>query len=422
MLLAAVGMAGLTRLGLHSSYASHVLPPLLLIGTGIGLSMPAAMSQATLGVEPGDQGVASATVNTSQQVGGSISTALLNTLAAAAATGYAVHHPADPLVAANAALHSYATAYWWAAGFFVSGALVTALLFRRHRAGAPPAEPPRTPAAAAPTGAAVVRGRALDGAGAPVPHAVVALLAPGGRRLARASAGADGWYTLAVPSRGSAILIGSAPGHRPQVDTLTVGSAPVRQDVVLLADTGVLVGTVRAPRSGGVSGALVVVTDERGAVAASTTTDVHGGYRMDGLMRGGYTVSVSAPGHRPAAEPVTVSDTETGSRCDLELGPAASLHGTVRSRDGRPLAAARVTLLDAGGDVVAARSTGADGSYRFADLAEERYTVIASGYSPVATPIVLDGSSDDAVDLLLGDEEPDAREGHGFPATPVPRT
>jgi hypothetical protein len=79
-------------------------------------------------------------------------------------------------------------------------------------------------------------------------------------------------------------------------------------------------------------------------------------------------------------------------------------------------------LLDAGGDVVAARSTGADGSYRFADLAEERYTVIASGYSPVATPIVLDGSSDDAVDLLLGDEEPDAREGHGFPATPVPRT
>jgi EmrB/QacA subfamily drug resistance transporter len=132
MLLAAGGMVWLTRLGLHSTYPAHVLPPLLVIGAGIGLSMPAAISQATLGVQMSDQGVASATANTSQQIGGSISTALLNTLAASAATSYAAHHLTDPLVQANAMLHSYATAYWWSASFFAAGAIVTVLLFRRR--------------------------------------------------------------------------------------------------------------------------------------------------------------------------------------------------------------------------------------------------------------------------------------------------
>jgi membrane protein implicated in regulation of membrane protease activity len=91
-----------------------------------------------------DQGVASAAANTAQQIGGSISTALLNTLAASAAASYLLQHPAGPLVAADATLHSYATAYWWAAGFFAFGSVLTALLFRRKRtapANATAAEP-----------------------------------------------------------------------------------------------------------------------------------------------------------------------------------------------------------------------------------------------------------------------------------------
>jgi hypothetical protein len=75
-----------------------------------------------------------ATADTTQQIGGSISTALLNTLAASAATIHAAHHLTDPLVQADATLHSNATAYWWSAGFFAFGALVTVLLFRRKRA------------------------------------------------------------------------------------------------------------------------------------------------------------------------------------------------------------------------------------------------------------------------------------------------
>jgi len=143
LLLAAVGMTWLTRLGLQSSYVSHVLSPLLVIGAGLGLSMPVAMSQSTLGVRMSDQGVASATANTTQQIGGAIGIALLNTLATSAATLYVDLHPSDPLVQANAALHSYDTAYWWSAGFFAFGALLTVLLLRRKDASQPAAYPVR---------------------------------------------------------------------------------------------------------------------------------------------------------------------------------------------------------------------------------------------------------------------------------------
>ncbi|WP_181767855.1 MFS transporter [Streptomyces albidus (ex Kaewkla and Franco 2022)] len=133
MALAAGGLVWLTPLGLHSSYVPHVLPPLVMLGVGLGLVMPSAISLATLGVARQDQGVASATVNTMQQVGGSIGTALFNTMAAAAATDYARSHPRTPNLFAQAAVHSYATAYRWAAGFFVTGLVITVLLYQRGR-------------------------------------------------------------------------------------------------------------------------------------------------------------------------------------------------------------------------------------------------------------------------------------------------
>ena len=133
MTLAAVGMAYLTRLGVGSTYAANVLPPLMILGTGMGSIMPAAIQTATLGVDRQFAGVASALVNTSQQVGGSIGTALLNTLAATAAADYlAAHTPPTAAVAAQAAVHSYAVAYGWGAGIFVFGAVLAALLFRRR--------------------------------------------------------------------------------------------------------------------------------------------------------------------------------------------------------------------------------------------------------------------------------------------------
>ena len=141
MAMAAGGMALLTGLGLHSTYAANVLPALLLTGLGLGLVLPPAMSLATDRIGPADAGVASAAVNTMQQIGGSIGTALLNTLAASAATAYAVGRPHTQAVVAQAQLHSYATAYWWSAGFFAVGTLVTAVLYRRVRVDGDPDAP-----------------------------------------------------------------------------------------------------------------------------------------------------------------------------------------------------------------------------------------------------------------------------------------
>ncbi|MEU9947887.1 MFS transporter [Streptomyces sp. NPDC047939] len=132
--LAAAAMMWLTTLNLSSSYLAHVLPPLLCMGLGLGMVFATAMNLATAGVGARDAGVASAMVNTSQQVGGSIGTALLNTLATSAATDYMVGRKPTPDALAQAQLESYSTAYWWSAGFFAIGLLVTAILYRR---GAP---------------------------------------------------------------------------------------------------------------------------------------------------------------------------------------------------------------------------------------------------------------------------------------------
>jgi hypothetical protein len=133
MLFAGVGMYLLTSVGLSSGYASHILPALLVLGVGLGLVFATGFGMATLGVRASDSGVASATVNTMQQVGGSVGTALLNTIAATAAASYAsshIGHGSAQLVAANAAIHSYTTSFWWAAGIFALGAVLSAIVLR----------------------------------------------------------------------------------------------------------------------------------------------------------------------------------------------------------------------------------------------------------------------------------------------------
>jgi EmrB/QacA subfamily drug resistance transporter len=149
MTLGVIAMIWLTFLDTSSVYVTNVMPPLMVMGFAMGTIMPASMQTATLGVDRHFAGVASATVNTSQQVGGSIGTALLNTLAATAMADYLVTNaPVTDQVMTNAALASYSTAYWWGAGFFAIGAIMSALLFRRrgqglslsHTAPAAPAE------------------------------------------------------------------------------------------------------------------------------------------------------------------------------------------------------------------------------------------------------------------------------------------
>ena len=142
MTLGSLGMLYLTQIGVSSSYAADILPALVVTGVGIGLIISSSISNATLGVEPHDAGVASATVSASQQIGASLGTALLATIATSAVTHYlkTAHHL--PGLGAHAAVHGYTTAFSWAAAIFAAGALVSATLFSR---GARTPEPSTDP-------------------------------------------------------------------------------------------------------------------------------------------------------------------------------------------------------------------------------------------------------------------------------------
>jgi EmrB/QacA subfamily drug resistance transporter len=131
LIVAAGGLVILAaNLGVNTSYAAVILPGLIVTGLGLGLVFASAMNAATYGADPADAGVASAMVNTCQQIGGSIGTALLNTIAASALSSYLVTHGTSPLAAANAAVHSYVVAFWVAAAIFAASAVVCGFVLR----------------------------------------------------------------------------------------------------------------------------------------------------------------------------------------------------------------------------------------------------------------------------------------------------
>jgi EmrB/QacA subfamily drug resistance transporter len=139
MTLGVLAMLLFTRLKPGSGYLADVLPGLLLVGLGMGCIFAPAFGTATLGVKPTEAGVASAMVNTSQQVGGSVGTALLSTFFATAAASYAASHAGAARLSDAAAIHGYTTAFWWAAGIFGLGLLVALLVLPSNAAA--PAQP-----------------------------------------------------------------------------------------------------------------------------------------------------------------------------------------------------------------------------------------------------------------------------------------
>ncbi|MEU7058988.1 MFS transporter [Streptomyces sp. NPDC046197] len=132
MVLAASGLVILTHITVASEYTTEILPALLLMGLGMGLTFMPVFATATAGVAPQDSGVTSATVNTSQQVGGSIGTALLNTIATTSSAAYITAHlsgPADRArVVPEGVVHGYTVAIWWAAGVMLLAGLVAGLM------------------------------------------------------------------------------------------------------------------------------------------------------------------------------------------------------------------------------------------------------------------------------------------------------
>jgi EmrB/QacA subfamily drug resistance transporter len=159
MLIAAAGMVWLTGIGVHSGYAPAIVGPLVVTALGLGLVIAPAVNTGTYGVAPYDAGVASATVSVGQQLGGSIGTALLNTLVASATASFLTSHLSpravvaghpSPALVQQSLVHGYIVGFWWTAAIFTLGAVVCGTLLRRgplyprqaRAAAAPPAAEP----------------------------------------------------------------------------------------------------------------------------------------------------------------------------------------------------------------------------------------------------------------------------------------
>ncbi|MDX2728944.1 MULTISPECIES: MFS transporter [Streptomyces] len=246
-----------------------------------------------------------------------------------------------------------------------------------------------------------VRGVVRGAEGAPVAGAAVTLISLGGRQLGRSVAQADGSYGVQAPGSGSYVLIASADGFQPQASTVVVGDEQLSYDILLVGTSG-LAGTVRAAESGSpVDGAMVIVTDVRGDVLATGKSAENGEFTFTELVPGAVTVAVNAAGYRPLALPVEIGG-QGVTRIDAALQSGALVQGVVRAGAAlRPLPDARVTLVDAAGNVVATSTTGEDGAYAFADLDAGEYSVIATGYPPVAGALTVAGRGVDGHDIEL---------------------
>ncbi|MFB7452172.1 MFS transporter [Streptomyces sp. NPDC056194] len=442
--VSALGMWLLSRMDTDTPRLQHSLWQAVL-GAGIGLVMPVLVLAVQNSVRPADLGTATSAHNYFRQIGGSVGAAVFGTLFASrlddalsdrlagvlAQGGPTRLPPAEsitpgtvhtlPPALRDAYVQAYADAmpriFLYLVPVLVLGLVLAFFLKEKPLVSHTPAtEAPTTPVpharhaapAAAPAPAPPHSGVPVCGTvqhhdGSRVPRAALTLIDVQGRQIGRGASGEDGRYALSVPGGGAYVLIAAAGGHQPQAVSVTVGDRPVELDVVL-GGAGRLAGSVVTADGTPVRDAAVTLTDVRGEVVASTRSGREGGYVIGELVAGEYTLAASAPAFRPAALPVSVQASRE-TRQDIELAGGAVLRGTVRAGGGRPVEDARVTLLDAAGNVVDTLTTGADGTFRFVDLSSGEYTVIAAGYPPVATVLQVAGGGRTERDLQLGHED-----------------
>ena len=136
--LSALGLAWFTRIGVASAYVVHVLPAELVVSFGLGLAFVSFSSTALSGVDPRDAGVASALANATQQVGGSLGTALLNTVAASATAGYLAAHARNPQAVPLGLVHGYTSAFVVSAVLLVVAVATAGVMVRPQKEGPPP--------------------------------------------------------------------------------------------------------------------------------------------------------------------------------------------------------------------------------------------------------------------------------------------
>ncbi|NBH01639.1 MFS transporter [Amycolatopsis sp. SID8362] len=236
--------------------------------------------------------------------------------------------------------------------------------------------------------------------GSHVPGAALTLIDQRGRQVARATGAADGSYSVPSQGPGAYVLIVSAHGHQPQASSVVISNGPATVDVTLTG-SGELTGTVKAASTGDpLANVTVTLTDSRGEVNGAFITTADGTYAFVGVGAGAYTLVASGAGYRPVALTLTVPDSGV-LRHDVELASSVLLGGTARTEGDRIVPDARITVLDAEGNVAAVARTDSEGRYVVSDLPAGAYTVVASGYPPATSQVELTGGEADH-DVRLG--------------------
>lgn len=456
LVTAGLGLLGTIR---YDTTYWHIAVFMAVMGLGIGMMMQNLVLATQNQVAPSDLGSASSVVTFFRSLGGAIGVSALGAVMANRVTHYVkdglaelgpkgeamghggtggggipdVHALPEPFrtVVESAYGHGVGDVFLYAAPAALIAFLITifikevalkttAVSDAPATAEAPvaeavealatvPSSPVVSPAASVTTleaPVATLQGTAVHGVvrgaeGAPVARAAVTLISLAGRQLGRSVAQADGSYGLDAPGSGSYVLIASADGFQPQASTVVVGDEPLSYDILLSGTSG-LAGIVRtAETAAPVEGAMVIVTDVRGDVLAAGKSGGTGEFAFGELVPGSVTVAVNAAGFRPLALPVEIGG-QGVTRIEAALQSGALVQGVVRAGSGRrPLPDARVTLVDAAGNVVATSTTGEDGAYAFTDLDAGEYSVVATGYPPVAGALTVAGRGVDGHDIEL---------------------
>ncbi|MFZ3597967.1 DHA2 family efflux MFS transporter permease subunit [Streptomyces sp. BH104] len=431
LLCAAGALFSLTSLTADTSFGPMAWR-LALLGLGMGLVVTPMTATAVSSVPHHLAGMAAAGNNALRQVGGALGPAILGALLTSKSTGSLGDHLADAGVTGSAAerivgaaeaqglgavaqldlgaqrgralgalsesfLDGMQLCLIVAGSLAVLAALVGAVLLRRPKPAAPAPEPVEAVDTAEPALSGTVR----DAAGAGLAGAVLTLISPTGRQLARAVAGADGAYRVTVPGPGAHVLITTADGHHPHASNLVLTGRPAEHDI-LLSGAGSMTGkVVGADDALPVAHAVVTVTDARGDVLATGITDASGSYVFGDIAEGEITIAVTAEGFRPTAVAAQAARSAT-VQPDIELRQGVRLQGRIRTRaELRPLSDARVTLLDAAGNVVGTSTTGSDGTYAFGDLDAGEYALVATGYPASTRTVSVNGRAVEALDLDL---------------------